>query len=140
VIYYPIFLDARGRNALVVGGGPVAIRKAEGLMEAGAIVTVISPDLAKPLPVHWKKRRYRTSDLDGQELAFAATNDRQVNARIAKQAKRRGILVNVADAPEECDFIVPARVTREGFQIAISTGGKSPRAAAALRRKVEEIV
>ncbi len=140
MIYYPIFLSVREKPVLVVGGGPVAVRKAAGLLEAGAKVTLVSPDLSRDLPVHWKKRRYRPSDLDGHALAFAATDDRKVNARIARQAKERGIPVNVADAPEECDFIVPARIERSGFQLAISTSGTNPRASAALRRKLEEIL
>lgn len=140
MFYYPIFLDLRGKRALVVGGGPVGVRKAEGLVDAGAIVTLVSPDLSRDLPVHWKKRRFRASDLEGQTLAFAATNDRRVNARIAILAKQRGIPVNVADSPDECDFIVPARVHRGGFQLAISTGGENPRAARELRRKLEEIL
>jgi siroheme synthase-like protein len=140
VFYYPIFLDLRGKRVLVVGGGPVGARKAQGLLDAGAVVTLVSPDLSRELPLHWKKRRFRASDLDGQALAFAATNDRRVNARIAIQAKQRGIPVNVADSPDECDFIVPARIRRGGFQLAISTGGENPRASAALRRKLEEIL
>jgi siroheme synthase-like protein len=71
-------------------------------------------------------------------LAFAATDDRRVNRRIGVEARRRGIPVNVADAAEECDFIVPARVRRGAVQIAISTGGRSPRLAAELRRRLDE--
>lgn len=140
MFYYPIFLDLRGKRVLVAGGGPVGVRKAQGLLDAGAAVTIVSPELSRPLPVHWRKRRFRASDLDGHALAFAATNDRRVNARIAILAKQRGIPVNVADSPDECDFIVPARLNRGGFQLAISTGGKDPRAARALRRKLEEIL
>jgi precorrin-2 dehydrogenase/sirohydrochlorin ferrochelatase len=140
VFYYPVFLNLRGKRVLVVGGGPVGVRKAAGLIEAGAIVTLVAPDLCRQLPLHWKKRRFRASDLNGQALAFAATNDRRVNARIASQAKQRGIPVNVADSPDECDFLVPARIRRGGFLLAISTGGENPRASAALRRKLEEIL
>ncbi len=112
-------------------------RKARGALEAGATVTLVAPDLMEPLPVHWKKRRFRSTDLSGKVLVFAATNDRRVNARIAAGAKARQIPVNVADAPDECDFIVPARLAKGDFQIAISTGGVNPRAAARLRQKLE---
>jgi siroheme synthase-like protein len=114
----------------------------KGLLEAGARVTLVSPALAAEPPagrLDWKERRFRLSDLAGQFLVYAATNDRKVNARIARECQRRGILVNVADAPDECDFIVPARVRRPGFVLAISTEGKQPRAAAELRRRLEEL-
>ncbi len=125
---------------LVVGGGPVAVRKARGLLEAGAIVTIVSPELSAPLPVHWKQRRVRVSDVAGMTLVFVATNDRRVNARITRAAQANRIPVNVADAPGEGDFIVPARIRRPGFHLAISTDGENPRAAAALRRQLEEIL
>jgi len=135
--FYPIFLNVSGKRAVVVGGGPVAVRKAKGLLEAGARVVVIAPDLAAELPVEWRKRRYRTGDLKGAALAFAATNDRAVNARVRSEANSLGIPVNVADAPEECDFLVPARIRKNGFHVAISTDGRDPAAAAKLRRKLE---
>jgi siroheme synthase-like protein len=141
VTYYPIFLDVAGKPVVVVGAGKVALRKTKGLLEAGACVTVIAPR-AEPefagLAVTMRGRRFRISDIAGAVLAFAATDDRRVNRRVAEAAGRRGIPVNVADAPAECAFIVPARITRGSLQIAISTGGESPRLAAALRRKIEE--
>jgi precorrin-2 dehydrogenase / sirohydrochlorin ferrochelatase len=141
--HYPVFLDLAGRRAVVAGAGPVALRKARGLLEAGALVTVVAPEWEpefEDLPVRRLRRRFRASDLDGAVLAFAATNDRRVNRRVGEEARKRGILVNVADAPEECCFIVPARVRRGGMQIAVSTGGRSPRLAAELRRRLEEML
>lgn len=141
--YYPIFLDLRDRPVVVAGAGKVALRKTRGLLEAGAKVTVVAPEaLAEfdTLPIRLLRRRFRASDLDGAALAFAATSDRAVNHRIALAARRRGILANIADSPEECDFLVPARVARGGVQIAVSTGGASPRLAAELRRKLEQIL
>ena len=139
--YYPIFLDLGGKPVLVAGAGKVALRKTRGLLEAGARVTVVAPR-AEPefagLPVNLRRRRFRASDLAGAMLAFAATDDRRVNRAVATAAKRRGIPVNVADARDECDFIVPSRITRGHLQVAVSTGGESPRLAAALRRKIEE--
>jgi siroheme synthase-like protein len=140
VALYPVFLNLAGKPVLVAGGGPVAVRKARGLLDAGAIVTIVSPELTADLPVHWKRRRVRVSDVAGMSLVFAATNDRRVNARIARAAQSKGILVNVADAPGECDFAVPARIRRNGFHLAISTDGENPRAAAALRRQLEELL
>lgn len=140
MVFYPVFFDLRGREVVVVGGGKVAVRKARGLIEAGAKVTVVAPDLAEEIDVIWKKRRYRRGDLKNAALAFAATNDRAVNARIATEAKSLGIPVNVADAPDECDFIVPSRVRRGNLQIAVSTGGESPRMAKELRKQLESVL
>jgi siroheme synthase-like protein len=141
VPYYPIFLDLAGKSVLVAGAGKVALRKTKGLLEAGAKVKVVAP-AAEPefarLSVTLCRREFRPADLRGAVLAFAATNDRRVNHAVMLAARRRGIPVNVADSRDECSFIVPARITRNNLQIAISTGGESPRLAAALRRKIEE--
>lgn len=138
--FYPIFLNLRDRPVVVIGGGKVAVRKIRGLLESGAVVTVISPEMMEEMPVIWKKRRYRRGDIRGAELAFAATSDRSVNARVADEAKSLGVYVNIADALDECDFIVPSRVRRGPVQIAISTGGNSPRLAKQLRKQLESVL
>ena len=128
---------------LVVGAGKVALRKTRGLVEAGARVTVVAPECEpefEELPVRLVRRRFRASDLGGALLVFAATDDRLTNHRIAIAAKGRGLFANIADSVEECGFIVPARVNRGEVQIAISTGGESPRLTAELRRKLDEIL
>jgi siroheme synthase-like protein len=142
-LWYPIFLDLKDRPILVVGAGKVALRKTKGLLEAGAHVTVVAPKHLREftkLPVQLVEREFRTSDLTGAMLVFAATDDRLTNHRIAIAAKGRGILANVADSAEECGFIVPARVNKGGVQIAVATGGRSPRLSAELRRKLEQIL
>ncbi len=143
VSLYPIFLDLRGRPVLVVGGGRVGLRKIRGLLEAGAHVTVVDPrgqpELAA-LPVLWRRRKFRRSDVRGMTLVFAATSDRAVNHAVAEQARRLGIPVNVADNPAECDFLVPARVRKANLQIAVSTGGQDPRLAKELRRQLERML
>jgi siroheme synthase-like protein len=124
----------------VVGAGKVGLRKTKGLLEAGAAVTVVARQWDREfedLPVHLIRRAFRASDLAGAFLVFAATNDRRTNHRISLLARKRGILANIADSLEECDFIVPARVARGDVQIAISTGGTSPRLAAELRKKLK---
>ena len=141
--YYPLFLDVRGKPVLVAGAGKVALRKAKGLVEAGARVTVVAPRRAPgfaELPVRFERRRFRASDLNGALLAFAATDDRRVNRRVAEEAKRRGIPVNVADRAEECDFVVPARIVAGDLVLAISTSGRSPRLAARLRKEIEGLL
>jgi len=139
--YYPVFLDLQDRPVLVVGAGKVALRKTKGLLDAGARVTVVAPVCLpdfEDLPLRLVRRPFRPSDLAGATLVFAATNDRRVNHRIRLAAKTRGIFANIADSAAECDFIVPARVQRGDVHIAISTGGKSPRISADLRRKLDE--
>ena len=133
----------KDRPVLVVGAGKIALRKTRGLVEAGAKITVVAPECEPEfdeLPVRMMRRRFRASDLAGVFLVFAATDDRLVNHRIGIAAKGRSLLANIADSAEECDFIVPARVQRGDVQIAVSTGGESPRLSAELRRKLEEVL
>ena len=141
--HYPVYLDLENQPVLVVGGGKVALRKTTGLVAVGARVTVVAPEwLAEfeRLTVRLVRRRFRATDLAGARLVFAATDDRRVNQKIGAAAKARGIWVNVADAAEECGFIVPARMERDGVQVAVSTGGVNPKLSAALRRKLESIL
>jgi siroheme synthase-like protein len=141
--HYPIFVALQDRPVLVVGAGKVALRKAKGLLEAGARLTVVAPeweDEFESLPVRLVRRAFRASDLAGQVLVFAATNDRLTNHRIGVAAKGRGIFANIADSAEECGFIVPARVSRHGFHLAISSGGENPRLTADLRKKIEDLL
>jgi siroheme synthase-like protein len=141
--WYPIFLDLKDRPVLVVGAGKVGLRKTRGLLECGARVTVVAPRHLpefEDLPVRLVEREFRTADLATASLIFAATDDRATNHRIAIAAKGRGLLANIADSPEECGFIVPARLRRGEVQIAVSTGGTNPRLSAALRRKLEEVL
>jgi len=141
--HYPIFLDLKDRPVLVVGAGTVALRKTRGLLEAGAKVTVVAPEMLPDfddLPVRLLRRAFRAADLAGAVLVFAATDDRQVNHRIGIAAKGRGLFANIADSADECAFIVPARVERGDVQVAIATGGKSPRVSADLRRKLEDLL
>jgi precorrin-2 dehydrogenase / sirohydrochlorin ferrochelatase len=141
-VYYPIFLDLTDRPVVVIGAGRVGLRKIRALVEAKARVTVVSPACAEALPedVTWLRREYAEGDLAGAFLAYAATNRREVNAAIRGEANRRGIPVNVADSPEECDFIVPARFQQEDLQIAVSTGGTKPGRAAAIRDKIKDFL
>jgi siroheme synthase-like protein len=136
-------LDVEDRRCLVVGGGAVGLEKAAGLVACGAAVTVVSPELHEgfaELGVRWRQGRYRSSDLAGAFLVIAATSDRATNERISRDAERRGMLCNVADVPELCNFILPA-VHREGpIAVAVSTGGASPALAKRLRSQIAELV
>ena len=140
--YYPIFLDLRSKPVLVVGGGTVATRKVKGLLESNALITVVAPAISSELrvlsQVTLTEREYESTDCRGCALVFAATDKRDVNAQIARDAASLGIPANIADAPEECGFIVPARISEGGIQIAVSTGGTDPRRAVAIRDRIRK--
>jgi precorrin-2 dehydrogenase/sirohydrochlorin ferrochelatase len=143
-LYYPIYLNIVGRNCLVVGGGQVAERKVVGLLDARASVRLVSPEVTDRLMemaaasrIAYAAREYSPDDLDGCELVFAATNSRTVNALVAEGAAARGVRVNVADAPEEGDFITPAVVRRGDFCLSLTTGGNNPLLSARLADEME---
>src|SRR5260370_39342549 len=122
-----------GRPCLVVGGGPVAERKVRGLLEVGARLAVVGPGVTPQLDawaregrIRLIRRRYESSDLAGQSLAFVATDDGVVNAEVARDARAAGVLINAADDPAHCDFILPAVLRRGELTVAVSTGGASP--------------
>ena len=126
---------------MVVGGGGVAARKVGKLLEAGADVVVISPEVRPELgsmDVEIQHRTYEYGDLAGAYLAFTATNAREVNAAVAREAKERGVPINVADSPSEGDFAVPSTLRRGRLQVAVSTGGASPTLARRIRSELEE--
>jgi precorrin-2 dehydrogenase/sirohydrochlorin ferrochelatase len=142
--YYPVHLDIKNRNCLVVGGGAVGTRKINTLLACGARVTVVSPDPAQPLKkmaaegsITLKERAYRTVDLKDMFLVIGATDDEKLNRQISEEAEQIGILCNIADRPEACNFILPSVVQRGDLVITISTSGQSPALAKRLRRKLE---
>ena len=139
-VLYPIFLNLDGKRCVVVGGGAVANRKARKLLQARAEVVAISPEVKPELEsvateVH--RRPYREGDLEGASLVFAATNRREVNAAVTREARGRGIPVNVADEPSEGDFALPSVLRRGQLQVAVSTGGASPTLARRVRNELE---
>jgi precorrin-2 dehydrogenase/sirohydrochlorin ferrochelatase len=141
VVLYPIFLDLSGRRCVVVGGGEVANRKARKLLQARARVVVISPEITPELEsvaVAVHRRHYREGDLEGAYLAFAATDSREANAAVAREAKERGVPVNVADKPSDGDFALPSTLRRGRLQVAVSTGGASPTLARRIKNELEE--
>jgi len=139
---YPIFLGLEGRRALVVGGGKVALRKAEALARAGAEVRVVAPELAPQLRRDGRLEcigePYAARHMKGMFLAVAAADDEAVNARVAADARAAGVLVNVVDRPALCDFIVPSVADRGRLLIAISTGGAAPSLARKTRERLEK--
>ena len=138
--YYPIFVEMAGRKTLVVGGGNVAQDKVGGLLTAGAAVTVLAPALSPKLQtlveagaIDHQAHAYHDGDLDGFEVCFVATDDGAVNAAVAAEGRRRGIWVNAADDPANCDFILPSVVRQGDVVVAASTIGASPALARRLR-------
>jgi len=138
---YPIVLDLAGRRAVVVGGGRVALRKARALAEAGARVSAVAPDFlpefAEAAGVERIEAAYAAEHLEGAALVIAATDEEAVNRRVAEDARAAGVLVNVVDVPEQCDFIVPAQVRRGDLVVAVTTGGAAPSLARRLRQRLE---
>ena len=142
--YYPLFLNLSGRRCLVVGGGSVAERKVRMLLACGAQVTLVAPRITKGLrrlaeaaAVRLIERAFKDTDVRPAALVFAATNQRAVNSTVSDAARAQGILVNVADDPELCDFIVPSIIRKGPIVIAISTSGTLPMLAKKLRKEIE---
>ena len=141
---FPIFLKLEGRKCLVVGAGKVGESKIRSLLVSKANVDVVAPwatptvtawDRAEVL--RWSAREFHASDLDGVFLVVAATSIKAVNDEVYREAQSRGVLFNVVDVPDRCDFYYPAVVRRGDLQVAISTGGNSPALAQKLRAKFE---
>lgn len=145
--FLPIFMNVKGENCLVIGGGNVASRKVFMLLRAGASVTVVSPELCQDLTIRKNEgeincieRDFEDADISDSKIIIAATNNEAVNRHISELAKSKGIPVNVVDAPELCSFIVPSIIDRNPVQIAISTGGASPVLARLLRSRLETFI
>ncbi len=143
--YYPVYLDIKNRNCLVIGGGSVGTRKVLTLLTCGANVTVVSTAVTEKLQelsnngvIELQKRPFQTTDLDHRFLVIGATDNQELNFKIHAEAERRGLLCNIADRPEACNFILPSIVNRGDLIIAISTSGKSPAFAKKLRKHLEK--
>ena len=143
---YPIFLDLAGRRVVVIGGGAVALRKAQVLLAAGARLVVVSKQIDDALTslctggnAELIKSKYSKDYLAGAVLAIASTNNAELNRRIYKDCQELEILCNVVDEPQLCDFFVPAVVKCGELQIAISTEGNCPAYAGHIRKKLESI-
>ena len=143
--YYPAYLDLRERPCLVIGGGAVAERKSLALLEAGAVVTIISPMLTSKLhelsdagKITYIQKQYEEQDLSNAFLVIAATDSAEVNTLVASACRKKHVLVNVAVPPEVSSFIVPSVVERGDLLIAISTSGASPALSRKIRQDIEQ--
>lgn len=141
---YPISLDLTGKDCLVVGGGKVAERKVLSLLECGARVKVVSPEISPGLKalvengkITYRHGHYRASDLEGVFLVIGSTDREEVNRQISDDCSARNLLVNIVDDPAKGNFFVPSVLRRGSLTIAISTGGKSPMLARKIREELE---
>ena len=141
---FPLFLKLTGRKCLVVGAGEIGELKIASLLGAGGHVLVIAPHAtgkvkgwARKGEIRWQKRKFRDADLAARFLVIAATSSRKLHEKIFRLAKQRGVLCNVVDVPELCDFYYPAVVRRGSLQVAVSTAGESPALAQRLRKELE---
>jgi precorrin-2 dehydrogenase len=132
-------LDLAGRSCLVVGGGAIGLEKARGLVDCDARVTVVAPEMEpelRHLPVELLERRFESRDLDDRFLVVAATFDPRLNRRVYEEAEERLLLCNVVDAPEICNFILPAVHRADPIGIAVTTSGASPALAQRIRDEI----
>ena len=142
---FPMFLKLEGRQCLVVGAGKVGEPKIGGLLETGARIRVVAlaattavREWARAGKIELELRAFSAEDLAGAFVAIVATNSRSLNERVYHEAQRRGVLCNVVDVPDLCDFFYPAVVQRGDLQIAVSTSGQSPSLAQKIRQQLEK--
>jgi siroheme synthase-like protein len=146
-MFYPVYLNLKDKHVVVIGGGEVAERKVAALLDTGASILVVSPEVTPRLAslananlIDLQKRPYAHGDCSGATLVLSATDDPEVSRAVFEEASAAGILVNTADQPALCDFIMPAVVRRGNLTIAISTGGTSPALAARLRGRFSRML
>lgn len=141
---FPAFIPLEREKVVIIGGGKVALKKAQKLAPFLCQTTVIAKEFKESFsdagPVTLIKKAYDPSDLDGAKLVIGATDDPEVNRKISEEARRRGIPVNIVDVPALCTFYFPAIINNGDLTIGISSGGDSPSAAVYLKHKIEKLV
>lgn len=144
-LLFPMLVDLKQKDCLVIGGGNVARRKVELLLESEARVRVISIELCSELrklfdegKITWSKKRFQAEDLQKPFLVICATDDSTVNSEVSKLCREKAVPVNVVDDPSKCSFHVPAVLRRGDLTITVSTGGKSPLLSGYIRSELEE--
>jgi len=146
---YPVMINIEGKKAVVIGGGSVALRKAKDLLECGARVTIIAPEIHDEIAhladshagrIDVVKRKYSSGDCEGALIVFSATDDETVNNAVYAEASSRNILINAVDDPPNCSFFMPSWFSRNGLIVAVSTSGISPSMSARIRRDLERSI
>ncbi|TAL68047.1 MAG: bifunctional precorrin-2 dehydrogenase/sirohydrochlorin ferrochelatase [Bacteroidetes bacterium] len=142
--YFPVLIDLSRYPALVIGGGTIAYRKVKNLLEFNGNMTVIAPEfcdelinLLNEMKIDVIKRKYEKGDIKGCKLVFAATGDEGVDKQIYDECIEEDALLNVADVPELCNFIMPSFIKKGDFTVAVSSQGKSPFFVKAMKKKIE---
>ena len=142
--YFPFMIDMKDKDCLVVGGGRIACRKVSDLLRFGAHVTVVSIGICDEIramqDIRIIEKEYHTEDIFGRFLVIAATDQEDINRKIASQCEERQILVNAVDIKDACSFIFPAIIKKDDLVVGISTGGNSPAGAAFLKEKIEQSI
>lgn len=145
--YYPILINLQNFPCLVVGGGEVAGRKVTSLLEFHASVTVISPRVNQQIEEFYKKgkieiikRKYSKEFINNFKFVFCATDNTLINKQVHDDCVKAGVLINVADVPQLCDFILPANIKRGDLTISISSQGKAPFYVKALKKKLNDVI
>lgn len=144
---YPVYIDLTNKKCLVIGGGKVAERKIDHLLDYGCSIRVVSPQVERNIElwadqelIELYRREFQAHDIADNFMVFVATDNYQINEKVSKICRDRGIMVNAVDDPPNCDFYVPSILKRNSLVLAISTGGKSPAFARRLRGELEEII
>lgn len=142
--YFPFFIQLQDAPGLLVGGGTVALRKAEKLLPYGPSLTVVAPEIGPELAalpgLALEYRPFRPEDVEGMAFVIAAAGDRELNHRVARLCREKGVPVNVVDDREACSFLFPALVKRGELSVGISTGGSSPTAAVWLKEQIAALL
>ncbi len=145
--YFPILIDLRRYPCLVVGGGRVALRKVMSLLEFNAKVTVVAPRICKELArlsaggrIDVIRTPYSRKHISGHKIVFSATDNREINEAVSRDCRNEGILMNVADAPDLCDFIMPATLKRGDLVVSVSSQGRAPFYTKHTKRKLEKVL
>jgi siroheme synthase-like protein len=143
--YFPFFIDIKNKKCLVIGGGTVACRKIEALLEFETNITVIAPKVCQEVKMMQDRielmlREYRDTDLDNAFFVIAATNDTRLNSAISKACLERNILINTVDELENCNFIFPAYIQQGNITVGITTSGSSPMLAGHIKRSLREAI
>lgn len=143
--YFPILIDLRKMKVLVIGGGKIGARKVVNLIDYNTDVTVIAPDFTKELLLLAEQKRikiiqktYTFGDTVGFDIVFCSTGNREVDVKVYEECKERGILLNVADVPELCNFIIPATIKRGSLTISIGSQGKAPFFVSGLKKNLSK--
>lgn len=149
--YFPLFIDIKGKNIKVIGGGTIALRRVKTLLNFGAVITVIAPKaaeeistLAKAGKINWEQRIYKQGDCSGAFLVIAAADKREINHAVFEECREKNILISAADKKEECSFYFPAVIQEGDIVIGVTSGGLNHKgvrkAADTIRRLKDEII